>query len=184
MAATSPLPSAHEPPRRRRTLLFPFPLHSYFPIILLLAVIACFVPLAEAALRNVTVDDELGDELTKVKPTFLPTTAGVWEGQECGGCRVKPDPALAFQNTYNAATYRKEAGVDPVEFSFQFTGECHWPCKECDIEVNGLRYGGLRLLDLGEQRWRGYHDSDGNQLHRRRRPSDLLPPYSWHHNRF
>lgn len=90
-----------------------------------LIVLTC-IPCADAALRNVTVDDELGDELTKVKPTFLPTTAGVWEGEECGGCRVKPDPASTFNNTYIAATYRKDDGVDPVEFSFQFTGEHLW----------------------------------------------------------
>ena len=74
-------------------------------------------------LVNATIDDHYGDSLTSALPEFLPRVAGIWEGEECGGCRVKPDRERAFRGTYNAATYRPEAGINPVSIQMRFTGE-------------------------------------------------------------
>ncbi|KAF9463488.1 hypothetical protein BDZ94DRAFT_1163882 [Collybia nuda] len=61
-----------------------------------------------ATVINRTIDDEFGDSATGEKPIFLPSTQGIWAGEECGGCRVQPDRALAFKGTWKAATYRNE----------------------------------------------------------------------------
>lgn len=105
-------------------------LSSCLPNILVITVGALLVlthiPCADAALRNVTIDDEFGDELTDARPTFLPPSGGVWDDEDCTGCFIRPDPALAYRATYNAVTYRRDQGVDFAEFSFRFTGECSY----------------------------------------------------------
>lgn len=87
----------------------------------------CFVFLwdvlsALAELRNATIDDHYGDSLTGIVPRFSPALGGVWEGEDCRGCRVNPDPQFAFSNTYNAATYRSER-MEPVSVRMDFTGK-------------------------------------------------------------
>ncbi|KAF9461463.1 hypothetical protein BDZ94DRAFT_1138207, partial [Collybia nuda] len=72
---------------------------------------------------NRTIDNEFGDSVTGEKPMFLPTTAGIWEGQDCEGCRVQPDRAKAFNGTWNAATFRQEKdGSGQISFSLNFKG--------------------------------------------------------------
>jgi hypothetical protein len=78
-----------------------------------------------AVLRNATIDDRYGDSLTGVIPHFFPAEGQVWEGEvseECS-CPIKPDSRYTFLNTYNAATYKPDQGVNLVAIQMQFTGE-------------------------------------------------------------
>lgn len=80
---------------------------------------------AGAAATNRTIDDEFGDSVTGQKAIFLPTTAGIWEGQECAGCRVQPNRDIAFEGTWNAATFRPEVGGSgPLSIDLSFKGAC------------------------------------------------------------
>ena len=175
MGSISPVSSAHEPCTRRSRSPSPFLLHffttDFLNRLLFTVVVVVFtltqLPFARAALQNATVDDEYGDSLTKTKPRFLPSAAGVWEGEECAGCRVKPDPTQTFRNTYLAATYRKDDGVDPVEISFQFTGKC--PCvsqsEETYVKIRANRFGPLCIPHACSQLRRRHHNPHRNELH-------------------
>ncbi|KAF6763708.1 hypothetical protein DFP72DRAFT_1059764 [Ephemerocybe angulata] len=92
-------------------------------LLLLLCLVSSFQTVL-GAIKNAYIDDEYGDEITRTKPVFLPRDTGVWEGEECAGCRVKPDPTKVFRNTYIAATYGadKDGNYQSRSFSFQFTG--------------------------------------------------------------
>lgn len=70
---------------------------------------------------NRTIDDTNGDSVTGAKPIYLPRTGGVWAGPECGGCAIQPDPNLAFDRTWTAATYHPQLGLTEIELAF--TGE-------------------------------------------------------------
>ena len=176
MQSIAPVPSAHKPCAQRPRKPTPFLLRSlktdvlnrllFTTIVVVLAL--THLPFARAALQNATVDDEYGDSLTRTKPRFLPGTTGVWEGEECSGCRVKPDPARTFRNTYVAATYRKDDGVDPVEFSFQFTGErlcLHTAIRRNACSTRADRIGPLRIPHPCSQLRRRHHDPDRDELH-------------------
>ncbi|KAJ3529460.1 hypothetical protein NMY22_g8993 [Coprinellus aureogranulatus] len=108
MASTPPPSTAHEPcPRRRPQSILPSLQRSYTSLLLLItfALLAlAHLPRVDAALKNATIDDEFGDELTNLKPRFLPTAAGVWEGRGVWW------------------GVESETGFEPIEFSFQFTG--------------------------------------------------------------
>ncbi|TEB39484.1 hypothetical protein FA13DRAFT_4545 [Coprinellus micaceus] len=112
MGSIAPVSSAHKPCKQRlQCASFTLPrflkthvLNRLLFTTLVVVLALTHLPFARAALQNATVDDEYGDSLTKTKPRFLPTTGGVWEGEECAGCRVKPDPTQTFRNTYLAAT--------------------------------------------------------------------------------
>ncbi|KAK7032624.1 hypothetical protein VNI00_012887 [Paramarasmius palmivorus] len=86
-----------------------------------------FTSIEFAASRTVytIIDDTNGDEQTKVKPTYFPST-GVWDDNTCGdaqGCAIVPDAALAYQGTWTAATYRPKAvSGDKISVLFGFQG--------------------------------------------------------------
>ncbi|KAE9383765.1 hypothetical protein BT96DRAFT_718412 [Gymnopus androsaceus JB14] len=70
---------------------------------------------------NRSIDDALGDSVTGKKPTFLPSTPGVWENQTvCPGCALLPPTTSAFDGTYTAATYHPD--LKNISVSFDFTG--------------------------------------------------------------
>ncbi|KAF8630449.1 hypothetical protein AX17_005426 [Amanita inopinata Kibby_2008] len=73
-----------------------------------------------AALKNRTIDDTLGDEVTHVRPVFLPTTPGVWEDETCKGCAVQPDRNLAHDGTWTAATYNPT--LQNISITLEFSG--------------------------------------------------------------
>ncbi|KAF9497092.1 hypothetical protein BDN71DRAFT_634830 [Pleurotus eryngii] len=56
--------------------------------------ILCLRSIEAAGQRNVTIDDEVGDEVTQVVPSFMPL--GGWTSR--GGTKgfAKPDPSLAY----------------------------------------------------------------------------------------
>ncbi|KAK7032623.1 hypothetical protein VNI00_012886 [Paramarasmius palmivorus] len=90
------------------------------------------------------IDDTNGDEQTKIKPVYFPTS--VWDDNTCGPerCAIIPDPALAYQGTWSAATYRpgRVAG-DEISVSLQFQGT---GISVFLIVVNHLEQTGLTTL--------------------------------------
>ncbi|KAF5388974.1 hypothetical protein D9757_005067 [Collybiopsis confluens] len=73
---------------------------------------------------NRSIDDTLGDSVTGQRPTFLPSTSGVWEDNTCSGCALIPDISDAFARTYTAATYNPN--LKNISISFDFTGTAIW----------------------------------------------------------
>ncbi|KDQ26579.1 hypothetical protein PLEOSDRAFT_1105483 [Pleurotus ostreatus PC15] len=72
------------------------------------------------ALKNVTIDDRFGDELTHIVPTFTPVD-GWWLGSAGGtGGFAKPSASLAYNKTWLDSTHK----VGEVErmVNFGFTG--------------------------------------------------------------
>lgn len=65
-----------------------------------------------------TIDDEFGDLVTGVKPTYVPAS-GSWHNTDCPGCAIHPDKNSVFRGTWHAATYR---GEPEVSVQFNFTG--------------------------------------------------------------
>lgn len=65
--------------------------------------ICAFSEQSLAILKNVTVDDTKGDELSGTMPTYLPT--GDWSTGGCKGCLAKPNASLAFDGTWHDATH-------------------------------------------------------------------------------
>ena len=77
-----------------------------------------FLVTTRAALINRTIDDTNGDSLTSQEPNYQP--ASPWAGASCGGCAILPDPALAYDGTWHAATYHP--ALVNVNITFNFTG--------------------------------------------------------------
>lgn len=105
--------------------------HSKYPmlwdtitdsLILSLSLLVSF-KLTGAVVTNRTIDNDFGDSVTGEKPVFLPTTVRAWEGRECIGCKVQPDKALAFNGTWNTATYSPER-TGPISIDLTFKGTC------------------------------------------------------------
>ncbi|KAG9224106.1 hypothetical protein CCMSSC00406_0006774 [Pleurotus cornucopiae] len=74
--------------------------------------------IAAAAPRNITIDDELGDELTGNRPSFSPLL-GWAQGAVCDGC-LKLDAGQTIQRTWHDHTRRSNETWSAV--SFPFTG--------------------------------------------------------------
>lgn len=72
-----------------------------------------------AAVSNRTIDDEFGDEVTGLKPVFLPNLFKIWQGEECSGCPIHLDKTKPFKQTYNAATYKPELGALSIGLDFK-----------------------------------------------------------------
>ena len=70
---------------------------------------------------NITVDDEVGDPLSGLVPTYIP--AGGWkQGNGCGTCHAKPDRRRAFNETWHDATHFV-GDADPRIIHIHFDGE-------------------------------------------------------------
>lgn len=74
--------------------------------------------IAAAAPRNITIDDELGDELTGNRPSFSPLH-GWAQGAVCDDC-LKLDAGQTVQGTWHHYTHRSNETSSAV--SFPFTG--------------------------------------------------------------
>ncbi|KAL4259315.1 hypothetical protein AB1N83_009233 [Pleurotus pulmonarius] len=72
-----------------------------------------------AGRRNITIDDQFGDERTHVVPTFMPTDDWIIGGT---GGSVMPCRSLAYKGTWHDTTHR--VGTPATSVSFGFTGEC------------------------------------------------------------
>ena len=69
------------------------------------------------AATNQTIDDTLGDLVTGIRPIYSPSE-GVWEDATCKGCAIQPDPSLAFDGTWTAATYNPTISTS-IELNFK-----------------------------------------------------------------
>lgn len=78
-----------------------------------------FLVTIRAALVNVTIDDTDGDSVTHQLPVYQP--ASPWGGPSCVGCDIVPNPSLAFDGTWHAATYHPQ--LLNVNITFSFTGK-------------------------------------------------------------
>lgn len=96
---------------RRRFRLSTFALYSFL----------FEISLVFSTAVNRSIDDTLGDSVTGLRPTFLPSTTGVWEDNTCSGCALAPSIDDAFDKTYTAATYNPDLGN--ISISFDFVGE-------------------------------------------------------------
>ncbi|KAJ8695343.1 hypothetical protein PTI98_007948 [Pleurotus ostreatus] len=74
---------------------------------------------AAAAPRNITIDDELGDELTGNRPSFSPLL-GWAQGAVCDGC-LKLDAGQTIQRTWHDHTHRSNETRSAVSFPFSGT---------------------------------------------------------------
>lgn len=78
-------------------------------------------PSSLATSVNVTIDDQTGDAITGLLPTYNPSIA--WnQGAGCDFCSAKPNTSDAFNGTWHDATY--SPGVYPEQFdvTLQFNG--------------------------------------------------------------
>ncbi|KAJ3840529.1 hypothetical protein F5878DRAFT_708729 [Lentinula raphanica] len=101
-------------------MIYPFSFLLLPGALFSLSLLLNFAPVAFGAAVNRTIDDTLGDSVTGQRPTFLPSTSGVWEDQTCAGCALQPPTAKAFGGTYTAATYNP--GLKNISITFDFTG--------------------------------------------------------------
>ena len=71
---------------------------------------------------NRTIDDELGDSVTGIKPSYFPPDR--WnQGAQCSGCHIGPfnvDVLQVFERTWHDTTYRP--GGPDHEMRVKFTG--------------------------------------------------------------
>ncbi len=91
------------------------------------SVLFCFLArrASVAALRNITIDDQFGDELSRVRPTYAPTLG--WTSG--GGGAVKLNTSSVHNGTWHDTTLYP--GGEPKRVNFTFTGEyqilwCSW----------------------------------------------------------
>lgn len=68
-------------------------------------------------LRNVTIDDQFGDEITHIAPTYSPSSK--WRLAGTGGY-AKPNASLAYKGTWHDST--QFAGHAAAIVNFGFTG--------------------------------------------------------------
>lgn len=90
----------------------------YFPLsgtafLTLLFLCSLFTP-CYTSVRNVTIDDQWGDEETGLQVMYQP--ANMWEqGANCTTCLLAPDDSMAYGNTWHDGTWLGQA---PNMFSF------------------------------------------------------------------
>ncbi|KAJ7281950.1 hypothetical protein C8J57DRAFT_1056257 [Mycena rebaudengoi] len=87
----------------------------------LLSLLFALFPHASAATTsNRTIDDEVGDSVSGVKPTYEPLSYWNLQGTSCANCTAKPDASLAFSGTWHDSS--SFPGQDPVSCTLSFTG--------------------------------------------------------------
>ncbi|KAK0184715.1 hypothetical protein F5146DRAFT_987590 [Armillaria mellea] len=79
-------------------------------------------------LKNYTIDDTFGDELTGVKVQYTPygqpenESVPVWNNAlQCSGCAIVPDTSLAMNRTWTGATYDQSLTYMSAELTFHGT---------------------------------------------------------------
>lgn len=112
-------------------LNMPHRMHTVFrrhisPLFCPLLLLSSF-PVATARLVNRTIDDEQGDSVTGVKPTYEPTSNWA-QGSTCAGCFLTPNKVVsvsrAFDGTWHDSTYTPETPGNPgntIEAAFMGT---------------------------------------------------------------
>ncbi|RPD82863.1 hypothetical protein L226DRAFT_607915 [Lentinus tigrinus ALCF2SS1-7] len=91
-------------------------LRSLPALLLITALASC----ASASSVNRTIDDQTGDSVTGVVPTYSPPAA--WkQGATCDGCFIKLDPDHVLGGTWHDATHSPN-DAEPLLVTAQFTG--------------------------------------------------------------
>ena len=76
---------------------------------------------ADPVAVNITIDDQYGDVLTGVVPTYSPS-GGVWsQGANCSLCSARPNASLATFGTWHDSTWEGGSG-DPYSIAMTFNG--------------------------------------------------------------
>ncbi|KAF4592953.1 hypothetical protein EYR38_008659 [Pleurotus pulmonarius] len=91
-------------------ILFDYAIYTTLRILFL-----CFMTMAGATaegLRNVTIDDRYGDEITLTVPTYLPPDAWSSRGN------AQPNASLAYNRTWHDTTSHPEHAANNVTFNF------------------------------------------------------------------
>ncbi|KXN91404.1 hypothetical protein AN958_00666 [Leucoagaricus sp. SymC.cos] len=71
--------------------------------------------------RNVTIDDQKGDEVTGLRPNYEPPFA--WATESCVGCKIRPDFGQLWDQTAMQATFMPDnPNVTSNTIDFNFTG--------------------------------------------------------------
>lgn len=83
-------------------------------------VLAALVGRGLAVLVNRTIDDQLGDPITGIRPTYSPP--GNWtQGATCSVCYAQPDRSMVFDGTWHDSTYFVESQI-PRTITMTFNG--------------------------------------------------------------
>lgn len=71
--------------------------------------------------RNITIDDQLGDEETGLTVQYQPD--GMWQqGADCTTCILAPNATAAYDSTWHDPTWIGQT-TEPLSFSLFFNGE-------------------------------------------------------------
>ncbi|RDX46758.1 hypothetical protein OH76DRAFT_816353 [Lentinus brumalis] len=99
---------------------FRFPLRFTGRLLLPLLLTTALASCASASSVNRTIDDETGDSVTGVVPTYSPPAA--WkQGSTCSGCFIQLDPDHVLGGTWHDATHGT-GDVEPLLITAQFSG--------------------------------------------------------------
>ncbi|TFK89882.1 hypothetical protein K466DRAFT_7232 [Polyporus arcularius HHB13444] len=102
--------------RCRHCFRSPLRFKLVLPLLLTTALASC----ASASSVNRTIDDETGDSVTGVVPTYSPPAA--WkQGSTCSGCFVQLDPDHVLGGTWHDATHGT-GDAEPLLITAQFSG--------------------------------------------------------------
>jgi hypothetical protein len=74
-----------------------------------------------ASLMNRTIDDQYGDSVTKLLPSYSPF-AGWSQGANCSTCGAQPNTGQAFSGTWHDSTHYP-SDTEPRIVSLLFNGE-------------------------------------------------------------
>jgi hypothetical protein len=81
-------------------------------------ILLSLVLFVRAGAKNITIDDEKGDQVTGAQPVYQPRTE--WSlGSACQGCWAKPNPAKVTDGTWHDTTAFNST---PTNVTVQFTG--------------------------------------------------------------
>lgn len=84
-------------------------------MMLVLGILILSLLTVAVALRNITIDDSFGDEITHIIPTYIPPSKWSFSGD------AKPNASLAYNGTWHDTTSHP---TDPDHgVSFSFTGQ-------------------------------------------------------------
>lgn len=81
----------------------------------------CLARFSVAALTNRTIDDQFGDSVTGLVPTYSPASA--WsQGANCTGCGVQLDALNTYDGSWHDSTHTP-GDAEPRVVDITFNGE-------------------------------------------------------------
>lgn len=105
--------------------IFPFhsfiAMHSLSDTVIRMVIIFTLILDCLSSPRNLTIDDQTGDEITGLQPTYSPPN-GWSQGNGCSYCTAKADPSGAFGGTWHDGRYVPGQFSAPYSFTLQFNG--------------------------------------------------------------